>query len=347
VTSQFFDEQEDQSRIKAAIVVEYFGAWATIMAKRSERLAYIDLFAGPGRYKDGSESTPLLILRRILAAPTLSAKVVTIFNDVNTEFATSLEGEINSLPELNTLRHPPEVSSEEVGQRIVSLFAAKRMVPTLTFMDPWGYKGLSRDLIGSVIKDFGCEAVFFFNYNRINPATENGKVESHIEALFSARRLADLREAMETATPARRESMILRALGDSLQEFGGDYLIPFRFLRGGRPSHYVCFLTKNRRGYDIMKDVMAKYGTVDEDGVPIFEYYPPVEGRQLTLDVERPLSRLPWELLKTFSGRSLSMQALFDEHNVGRPFLLKKLQEGTNRTRNSAPDPMLSIKAKT
>lgn len=52
----FFAEQSDQSKIKAAIVADYFWAWASVITSvqkrfpdRAQRIAYIDLFAGPGR----------------------------------------------------------------------------------------------------------------------------------------------------------------------------------------------------------------------------------------------------------------------------------------------------------
>jgi three-Cys-motif partner protein len=328
MTSQFFDEQEEQSRVKTEILVAYFGAWATIMAAQSSRIAYIDLYAGPGRFADGSESTPLLIIKRILASPLLSRATATIFNDSDRQFCSRLQTEIDAIPGVSALRYKPEVGSEAVGERVSSLFAGTRMVPTLTFIDPWGYKGLSRNLIGSVIKDFGCEAVFFFNYNRINPAIANGNVEAHMEALFSSGRLEMLRRTLWAAPKADREPLLLRALGDSLQELGGRYLIPFRFLRkGGRVSHYICFVTKSRLGYAIMKDVMAKRGNVDEDDVPIFEYYPPADGRQLSFQSERPLTQLSADLLAAFSGRAASVKEIFDQHNVGRPFLLKNYQK--------------------
>ena len=233
MTSSFFDEQEEQSRIKAAIVVEYFGAWANILSASSPRLAYIDLFAGPGRYGDGGESTPLLIIRRILASPKLVGAVATIFNDANQSYSDQLATAIQSIPSVDTLRFKPEVSCEQVGDRLAVLFRSLRMDPTLAFMDPWGYKGLSRELIGSVIKDFGSEAIFFFNYNRINPAIDNDRVEAHMDALFSPQVLSNLREQIRLSAPAARESLILRALGDALQGLGGEYLIPFRFARSG------------------------------------------------------------------------------------------------------------------
>ena len=60
----FFDEQRDQSLVKAAIVAKYFNAWSRVMIANAakgipiNRLAYIDLFAGPGRYKDGKRVKP-------------------------------------------------------------------------------------------------------------------------------------------------------------------------------------------------------------------------------------------------------------------------------------------------
>ncbi len=56
IESSFFDESREQSQVKAAIVSKYFWAWAKVVLptakKQGGRIAYIDLFAGPGRYKD-------------------------------------------------------------------------------------------------------------------------------------------------------------------------------------------------------------------------------------------------------------------------------------------------------
>lgn len=44
-------------------------------------MAYVDLFAGPGRYDDQSKSTPVMVLETILANPELANRMVTMFND--------------------------------------------------------------------------------------------------------------------------------------------------------------------------------------------------------------------------------------------------------------------------
>jgi len=69
VDNNFFNEQKEQSLVKSVIVSKYFDVWAHVIINTQKRypdkpqkIAYIDLFAGPGRYKDDSQSTPLRIL---------------------------------------------------------------------------------------------------------------------------------------------------------------------------------------------------------------------------------------------------------------------------------------------
>jgi three-Cys-motif partner protein len=82
--AKFFEEREDQSEVKARIVSKYFFAWANVVyasaQKSGGKIAYIDLFAGPGRYKDGSASTPLMVLERAIADEKLRGSLVAIFN---------------------------------------------------------------------------------------------------------------------------------------------------------------------------------------------------------------------------------------------------------------------------
>ena len=83
-SKQFFDESREQSRIKSEIVSKYFWAWAKVMVavakKRGEnRIAYIDLFAGPGRFRDEYKSTPLQVLWMAVQEPDLCRMLVTLF----------------------------------------------------------------------------------------------------------------------------------------------------------------------------------------------------------------------------------------------------------------------------
>ncbi len=75
--SSFFEEQTEQSLVKSTIVAKYFDVWANVIIstqkrylQHTQKIAYIDLFAGPGRYKDGTQSTPVKILTNAIANQT-------------------------------------------------------------------------------------------------------------------------------------------------------------------------------------------------------------------------------------------------------------------------------------
>lgn len=327
--NDFFKESTEQSRVKTVIVSKYFFVWASVViptAKgHSNRIAYVDLFAGPGRYDDGHKSTPLRILEQAIKDPKMRKMLISVFNDVDSDNTRSLETAINELPNIDLLKHRPKVYNQEVGEKFVKEFEEGRLVPTLFFVDPWGYKGLSLRLINSVLKDWGCDCIFFFNYNRINAGLHNSFVQKHIDALFGSERAEQLRHQLRIASydPDVRETRIIAALREALREMGGKYVLPFRFKNetGARTSHYLIFVTKHPKGYGIMKDIMAKASTGNQQGVPSFEYSPVPPDQQLGLDFWGPLDELAEMLLEEFADQTLTMIKIYNQHNIDQPYI--------------------------
>ena len=337
MSKTFFNEQTDQSAVKAAIVSKYFWAWAKVIIpsakKHSNKLAYIDLFAGPGRYEDGSMSTPLLILKQAIEDPDMREMLLTFFNDVNSDNSYSLKKEIDALPGIKKLKWKPDVENFEVGTEIVKDFESRNLIPTLFFVDPWGYKGLSLKLINSVLKDWGCECIFFFNYNRINVGLPNKMVEQHLNDLFGESRADKLRDDLKGLTPNERELAIVEALAEALKELGGKYVLPFRFLgkKRERTSHHLIFVSKHPLGYKIMKNIMAKESSGEEQGVPTFEYNPAFRKQGLLFELSRPLDDLGEMLLEQYAGTSMTMGEIYDDHNYGHRFIEKNYKAVLNQ----------------
>ena len=142
--TSFFEQRTEESAVKAQIVDKYYRAWAKIMAPRARgnKIGYVDLFSGPGRYRDGSASVPLIVLETAINDPMLRDRLVTIFNDRDVNNSQTLKAEIAKLPGINTLRYRPVIMTEIVGQKIIDSMKGS-LIPTLSFIDPWGYKGLS------------------------------------------------------------------------------------------------------------------------------------------------------------------------------------------------------------
>ncbi|RJF94054.1 three-Cys-motif partner protein TcmP [Sphingomonas cavernae] len=335
----FFDEQRDQSLVKAAIVSKYFDAWSRVMIANASkgvpisRLAYIDLFAGPGRYKDGTKSTPLMVLERAIAEPALASRLVAMFNDADPDNVESLTQALHDMEGVDRLKHPPRILCTEIGVDAQSMFTEAHGCPTFSFIDPFGYKGLSRGIIQSVIREWGCDCIFFFNYSRINAGINNDAVRHHMDALFGSDRIEKMRAHLQKTNPVEREAFVLEELAQALKEMGATYMLPFRFRRpdGSRTSHALVFVTKHPLGYSIMKGIMAGESSTEDQGVPSFEYSPADARCPMLFSFNRPLDSLAGSLLENFAGRTMSMKTIFETHNIGTPFVEKNYKQVLNQ----------------
>ncbi len=332
-SATFFDESREQSVVEATIVEKYFDAWAGIIVATQnryasmaadQRIGYVDLFAGPGRYKDGAVSTPLRVLQKALSKPLYAERLLAIFNDKDTHNVHTLQEEVSKLPGIERLKHPPLIWNAEVGDQIAKVFEGIRKIPTLAFIDPWGYKGLTLRLVDAFLRDWGCDCIFFFNYARINAGLSNPFVREHIAALFGEDRAAALRDELEPLAPPEREATIVNGLAQALKSYGHRYVLPFTFRNesGSRTSHHLILVTKAFKGYEVMKDIMARSSSSHDQGVPSFQYLPASsQKQQLLFELNRPLDDLEGMLLDDFAGRTATMRKLYEEHSVDRPYL--------------------------
>lgn len=334
MNEDFFDQCTEHSQIKARIVSEYFEVWANIILSTTRRsqdsnIAYIDLFSGPGRYNDGTESTPLMVLRKAIENKKIRDNLVSIFTDKDQQHVKSLQQEISNFSGVKALMNIPEVKKEEVGENIVKILKEMRLIPSLVFLDPCGYKGLSLELINSVIKDWACECIFFFNYNRINAGIHNDSVDEHINQIFGQARADKLRRILRGQRPNKREISILNELLAALKESHGKFVRHFCFKQKNRnrTSHYLIFVTKKFKGYEKMSEIMAKHSSSHVQGAPSYEYNP--------FYIEdlfyKPLDELKEMLLNEFAGQTLKMHYIYEQHSVGKDYIKKNYKEALNQ----------------
>jgi three-Cys-motif partner protein len=320
----FFEEQLPCSKIKTSIVTSYFNGWSKIMLKWSDTIGYVDLFAGPGKYEDGADSTPLIIIKSAIANKDLSSSLVTIFNDKGKINIEKLKFEISSLPGIKSLKHEPLIDNAIVGDDIVNKLKEIEMMPSLIFIDPWGYKGLSLDLIASVIKDWGCDCIFFFNYNRINAAITNPAMVKNVDSIFGKEVAEDLRKQVPKLIAQKREKLILKTFMNELKSIKGQFSIKYKFYQedGSKTSHFLIFVTKNVLGYHLMKEIMAK-NCGDIDGIPTYEFSPVEKSisKQHSLfdGLEGTMFDLIEDLQQSFKGKNLTMDEIYKNHNVNKP----------------------------
>jgi three-Cys-motif partner protein len=162
--ADFFSKLREGSRVKQRIVSEYFLYYCSLMSRHREKVGYADLFAGPGWYSNEQgllhKSTPILVCEAVIRDPALRQKVHLWFNDGDNENYVALKSGVESLAGCDTLRYKPAIQNRKITARWAETMK-KLPVPTLVFLDPCGYKGLSLRLVTSVLEGFGNDCILF------------------------------------------------------------------------------------------------------------------------------------------------------------------------------------------
>ncbi len=318
--SAFFRDQTDQSAVKAKIVSSYFTAWSRVIKKWNCRMGYIDLFSGPGRYGDNNLSAPLLIIQSTLSDPVLTEKMMFLFNDNDCQNIEFLKQEISRLDIEGRLKHI------DYWTKTIDLDTCKRLIiskniPILSFVDPFGYKGLTKDLINLLIANGGSDCVFFFNYNRINMAlSQNTKFDEHLIGLFGEERMRLLKNQLSDLSASQREPIVINALIEALREKKDNYVLPFRFNSVDmlRTSHYIVFITKNRVACKIMKQIMYSNSAKDKDGVATFSFDGNREYNAIYTQLsmfDGPIMTLEKEIKCRLYGKQIAVGDLCNEYD--------------------------------
>lgn len=323
----FFNSQSPESAAKTDIVANFFAAWLNIIGAVSRGpLAYMELFAGPGKFADGSTSTPLRVLQTILATPH-APRFRVILNEMDEATASLLEQNVRSLAGIDKLRQEPILTKEEIGQKnALSFLNYLGDLPAVLFVDPFGYKGVSRQLFGEFMASgWGRDAILFFNYKRINAALSNPEFEEHMQAMFGVERARVLRDELGGLHPHEREQRVHSEMETALHEVGVKYVQRYDF---AKRHDSLFFMSQKEKGLRVMKNVMQKRSTSTDHGVPSFAYARPTDVQaSLFMPTRTPIDELRDDLLHHFAARTLTFEEIVREHHPGTNYIDKNYRE--------------------
>lgn len=314
VRDDFFQRLREGSLIKQQIVTNYFVAYNRVMARAREKVGYADLFAGPGSYRSDDDSiqksTPLLLCESVVGNELFREKVHLWFNEADLRNFEQLKSNINSVAGIGSLRYEPRVDNKIVTASWATPLR-RIAVPTLVFLDPCGYKGLSLRLVASILQGFGNDCIFFFNYSRINMKLDLEIMNTSIDEFFEAARAKALRNEIKNRNPVEREDIILSAVQNSMKQAGAIPLV-FRFKTdNGRTSHHLIYASKNARAAGMMKSILKSASSAIDQGVGSHEHDP--RSKDKTPSLFAGLYEVEQRLLAVFPGRELTFGVLLEE----------------------------------
>lgn len=327
----FFEKQTLSSKVKASIVSEYFPKYCSIIVRKHvpEKIGYLDLFSGPGMYEDGNPSTPILIARNCLKDEDLKNRVWMVFNDKC--YSEQLKENFNKEFPEGTFKNKPHFGHSIVGEsQEINDFIVKNTCkgrfneqPSVLFIDPWGYKGIETNVLSQFLSYWGNELFIFINSKRINPALENDKFEEPMRCLFPNSYDKVKVEIRNKRTVSERLQFIIDNLGKEYEASlkSRVYYTAFKFQEEDieTTSHFILHLTKNSRGFDLVKQIyndFANVGTVF-DGINTYTF----DVKKITNPVEElfdtnseNIDALKNMLLEEYKGRTITSYDLFEEH---------------------------------
>lgn len=287
---------------KHKVLRGYLDAWLPIMAKRNDRILFIDGFAGPGEYEGGEPGSPLIAinaLRQHQAKKAFNAEVGFIFVEKDQgrfEHLTSLVDPLRKTLPTNSwvdMQHGSFDAQLKIVLDQVDAQAAN-LAPSFVMVDPFGVSGTPMSVISRILQNPKSETYISFQYEAKNRFKETSEFERHLDELFGTEKW---HEGLTIEYPPARKAFFYSLYEEQLRLAGAEQVLYFELMEGRRLVYTIFFGTKHVLGSDRMKQAIWKVA-------PWGDYvFRPVTGGQLAFGIDVDLNPLMDTVEREFRGR--------------------------------------------
>jgi len=330
------DEQKlrkkGQTEMKHRILRLYLNPWISKISMVESRLLFVDGFAGPGVYPDGSNGSPLIAMnmadKMLSSSEGINDRVESfdcVFIEADDDNYAKLENSVSRAKEnvdsrINTWCIHGQFESWAEG--FIENHQYKRPPPSLVFIDPFGYSNIPFDLISELfqLRDQSLELLITFMAGKMAQWMED---PSHQKAITEA---IGSDEWKDSVTPdlgkdvrAERFSSIYQR--QLKREADANFTMPFEMVEESKRQtcYYLIHVTNHWQGLKVMKETMFNAGADDE-----FAYLGPdhsgYEDDQLsfaefgeTEDFDQRIEEFASQLYSRYKGEEISFQDLLEE----------------------------------
>jgi three-Cys-motif partner protein len=249
---------------KHTILRTYLDAWFPIMSW-SDRVVFLDGFAGPGRYEGGEPGSPIIALESAKTHPAkLSKELAFLFIEERKDRADRLSNEIEALKCPASFK--TEVKCGEFAPTLTAILnklAEKdlELAPTFAMIDPFGFGGIPFELMKRLLDNPSCELFVSFMVDSINRWLEHPdeNIRAHIRDAFGSDGPFEL-----TEKSTDRASALTDLYRKELRKIAR-FVRSFELLdKNDRVVYHLFFASKNSLGHLKMKEAMWKVDPLGE-----------------------------------------------------------------------------------
>lgn len=304
------------TKAKHLILKAYFQAWFSIVGQKFDKVIYVDGFCGPGVYKGGEHGSPVLVIDEATKA-LQNPNIKKHFNfemhcfDRDADRIDSLNSILSSQKIIDGRLKILAPVCGEFEEKVVSVLEGREraralngtVIPSFFFIDPFGVKGFSMELIKRIFKIPGSEVFLLFDVDGIDRVLSVWDQNSKdlLSSIYEMK-ITKLEQIKSLATQTKRLEALRELYLQSLREKRiATEVLPFNMYNASDKSLYdLIFLTDNELGFLKMKEAMWK---ADESGEFRFG---DADHWQPSFQFQSYEDRLWTHLMQEFSGKEVS-----------------------------------------
>ncbi len=260
------------SEIKVKLLGTYLKRYFNIMGNTPyiNKVHYYDLFCGPGKYDDGGEGSPLIILKELNDAFELAlsrgiemSEFNCLFNDIDSNIVETLKKNITSGIGFNSNIGSVSYRNEDYKQISLEVIQKLKNLPkgekAFIYIDPYGYKDIRFNELKQLIISKNSEVLLFLPTHFMFRFSENGTPESLLNFIDEI--------VPKSQWPKSLTGLdFIENLTNAFQyNLGSDFFVDsFSITRDKNQFFCLFFFTSHIYGFDRMLD--AKWEIDKEDG---------------------------------------------------------------------------------
>lgn len=262
-------EMEEQTEVKHRLLRKYLTTWTRIVSSANPEVHYFDGFAGRARYQNGEPGSPLLAIDVADRNADSFKTFHCTFNDYDPDNYEKLKEEVHKkIEKCENNNKIKEATFDKKFENIaIPVLDSERYrnLPSMVFVDPFGYSGTPFETISEImnLQKSGNEVFFNFMVDTIRRFLRDPDKEETITRAFGSEEWKYIREFSERE---KQEEEILKLYVSRLEEVADvEYVFPFQMKHPAKDVtlYYLIHATNHFKGFRAMKDVMFNEGADD------------------------------------------------------------------------------------
>ena len=328
MTDEFFTKREAHSEAKHHILTKYLVQWFPKLVKYEKRLIYIDGFAGPGRYVDGDDGSPIVALKALLEHKSFHSwgnrEFDFVFVEANKKYFDTLNEEVERY--LEEMGGPSNVRVFYLNDKFVDILKRPDLAkiiesrdPLFAFIDPFGFGDIPMRVIADITKFKKSEVMLNLSIDSISRFFTTDSVEALLNSLFDLTAQERYSKLQECSNDQKRPEKIRSIYIDQLKNKAKmDLAWSFEMtFTNGHTGYYLIFGTHHLEGLKAIKEAMW---SVDPSGN--FRFADRL-AKQLVLFSKNEVNTEPLKkaLVKKYSGREVTVDEIIQFTVEETPYL--------------------------